>query len=68
MQKKKLINKNCDMIIYNKVSKKNKVFGSDYNKISIITNNEIKNFKKMTKVNCAKEIIKYVYNYQLTDE
>jgi phosphopantothenoylcysteine decarboxylase/phosphopantothenate--cysteine ligase len=66
--KKKLINKNCDMIIYNKVSKKNKVFGSDYNKISIITNNEIKNFKKMTKVNCAKEIIKYVYNYQLTDE
>ena len=66
--KKKLINKKCDMIIYNKVSKKNKVFGSDYNKISIITNNEIKNFKKMTKVNCAKEIIKYVYNYQLTDE
>ena len=66
--KKKLINKNCDMIIYNKISKKNKVFGSDYNKISIITNNEIKNFKKMTKVNCAKEIIKYVYNYQLTDE
>ena len=66
--KKKLINKKCDMIIYNKVSKKNKVFGSDYNKISIITNNEIKNFKKMTKVNCAKEIIKYVYKYQLTDE
>ena len=66
--KKKLINKKCDMIIYNKVSKNNKVFGSDYNKISIITNNEIKNFKKMTKVNCAKEIIKYVYNYQLTDE
>ena len=56
------------MIIYNKVSKNNKVLGSDYNKISIITNNEIKNFKKMTKVNCAKEIIKYVYNYQLTDE
>ena len=66
--KKKLINKKCDMIIYNKVSKNNKVFGSDYNKISIITNNKIKNFKKMTKVNCAKEIIKYVYNYQLTDE
>ena len=66
--KKKLINKKCDMIIYNKVSRNNKVFGSDYNKISIITNNKIKNFKKMTKVNCAKEIIKYVYNYQLTDE
>ncbi len=61
--KKKLINKNCDIIIYNKIDKKNQVFGSEYNKISIISNKNIKNFKKMTKVNCAKEIIKYVYNY-----
>ena len=66
--KTKLKNKNCDLIVYNKISKENKVFGSDYNKISIITKNEIKNYKKMTKVNCAKEIIKYVYNYQLTNE
>ena len=62
MPKKKLIDKNCDMIVYNKINDKNRVFGSDYNKISIITKDQIKNFKKMTKVNCAKEIIKYIYN------
>ena len=66
--KKKLINKNCDMIVYNKVTNKNKIFGSDYNKISIVTNDQIKNFKKMTKVNCAKEIIKYIHNYKITNE
>ena len=65
---KKLIEKNCDLIVYNQISKKNRVFGSDYNKISIITKNKIQNFKKMTKINCAKEIIKCVYNYQLTNE
>tara|TARA_B100000575_G_C23124578_1_gene651341 strand:+ start:693 stop:1874 length:1182 start_codon:yes stop_codon:yes gene_type:complete len=58
--KRKLIEKNCDMIVYNKISKKNNVFESEYNKISIITKNQIKNFKKMTKVNCAKEIIKNI--------
>ncbi len=61
--KNKLEAKNCDMIIYNKISKENQVFGSDYNMISIITKNEVKHFKKMTKVNCANEIIKYVYNF-----
>ena len=49
------------MIIYNKISSKNIVFNSDYNKISVITKNKIKNFKKMTKVNCAKEIINQIY-------
>ena len=60
--KKKLINKNCDMIVYNKIDNKNKVFDSNYNQISIITKNQIKEFKKMTKVNCAKEIIKHICN------
>ena len=60
--KKKLVNKKCDMIIYNKIDNKNKVFDSDYNRISIITKNQIKKFKKMTKVNCAKQIIKQIYN------
>ncbi len=59
--KKKLIDKNCDMIVYNKISNKNKVFNKDYNQISIITRNQIKKFKKMTKVNCAKEIINHIY-------
>ena len=60
--KKKLIDKNCDMIVYNKINNKNKVFDSNYNQISIITKNQIKEFKKMTKVNCAKEIIRHIYN------
>ena len=62
LAEKKLIKKNCDMIIYNKIDKSNKVFGEDSNKISIITKREIKNYKKMTKVNCAKQIIKSIYN------
>ena len=66
--KLKLKKKNCDLIVYNKINKENQIFGSDYNKISIISKNDIKNFKKMTKVNCAKEIIKYVKNYKLLNE
>ena len=37
------------MIIYNKISNKNKVFGLDENKISVLTKNKIKiilNFQK----------------------
>ncbi len=66
--KKKLIDKNCDMIIYNKINNQNTVFDSDYNKISIITKNEIKNLKRMTKVNCAKEIIKNIYIAETNNE
>ena len=56
------------MIIFNKISDKNKVFNSDYNQISIITKNKIKNFKKMTKINCAKKIIEYIYIHKLNYE
>ncbi len=66
--RKKLIKKNCDMIVYNKISSDNKIFGSDYNKISIITKNEIKDFSKMTKARCAKNIIKYIYRLNIIDE
>ncbi len=68
LAKKKLVNKNCDMIIYNKIDKTNKVFGEDWNKISIITKKEIKNFKKMTKVNCAKQIIQSIHNLLIKNE
>ena len=62
LAEKKLVKKNCDMIIYNKIDKNNKILGEDLNKISIITKKEIKNYKKMTKVNCAKQIIKSIHN------
>ncbi len=66
--KKKLVNKNCDMIIYNKIDNNQSVFGSDYNKISIVTKNRIRKCKKMTKVNCAKEIINDIYTNILNNE
>ncbi len=66
--KKKLKTKKCDIIIYNKINKQNQVFGSEYNKISIITKNKSTSLKKMSKVNCAREIIKFIYDYQLENE
>ena len=58
--KKKLKSKKCDAIIVNKINNNNKVFGSDYNKVSFIKNNYIKNLKKMSKTNVAKELIQFI--------
>ena len=60
--KKKLNEKNCDMIIYNQISDENKVFGLNENKISVITKDKVKNFAKTSKVNCAKHIVSSIYN------
>ena len=62
LAKKKLKEKNCDMIVYNKISRKNKVFGLDENKISILTKNKIKNYAKSSKLKCANLIIDFIYN------
>tara|TARA_Y100001970_G_scaffold290575_1_gene424790 strand:+ start:1871 stop:3046 length:1176 start_codon:yes stop_codon:yes gene_type:complete len=59
--KKKLYEKNCNMIIYNQISDKNKVFGLNHNKISIITRDRIKNYAKTSKVKCAKYIVESIY-------
>ncbi len=59
--KKKLYEKNCNMIIYNQISDKNKVFGLNENKISIITRDRIKNYAKTSKVKCAKYIVESIY-------
>ena len=50
------------MIIYNKISKKNKVFGLDENKISILTKNRILNYSKFSKLKCANLIVDSIYN------
>ena len=60
--KKKLIQKNCNMIIYNKINKNNRVFGLNENKISILTNNKTENYAKTSKINCAKHILESIYN------
>ena len=62
LAKKKLEAKKCDMIIYNKISKKNKVFGLNENKISILTKNKMVNYSKFSKLKCANLIIDSVYN------
>ena len=36
------------------------VFGSDHNKVSFIKNNYVKNLKKMSKANVAKELIQFI--------
>ena len=55
--KKKLNDKNCDLIIYNQINNKNKIFNSDYNKISIVSKDKVTSYPKMSKVNCAKKIV-----------
>ena len=62
LARKKLEAKKCDMIIYNKISNKNKVFGLDENKISILTKNKMINYSKFSKLKCANLIIDSVYN------
>ena len=49
------------MIVYNKISRKNKVFGLDQNKISILTKNKIANYAKSSKLKCATLIIDSIY-------
>jgi phosphopantothenoylcysteine decarboxylase/phosphopantothenate--cysteine ligase len=61
----KLIKKNCDAIIVNKIDKKNKVFNSEMNKISIVTKEQIFNFKKTTKVEVAKKITNFIHKLSL---
>ena len=52
-----LIEKNCDLIILNKITKKNNVFGSDYNNIIMISSKKIVTFKKMTKTEVEKFLV-----------
>ena len=59
--RKKLIQKNCNMIIYNKINKNNKVFGLNENKISILTKNKNMDYAKTSKINCANHIIDSIY-------
>ncbi len=55
----KLKKKDCDWIIANKVSD-GEVFGSDYNKVSLITNTKIENWTRMKKSSVAKKISKKI--------
>ncbi|MDT3740650.1 MAG: phosphopantothenoylcysteine decarboxylase [Candidatus Kapabacteria bacterium] len=55
---KKLIQKNCDMIVANDANKPLSGFGGDYNTIAILTkDNNIEEFLPMTKAECAAVIL-----------
>ena len=57
---KKIKLKQCDWIIANKLDKDNQVFGSDFNKITLVKKEKIRNFKKMSKVNVSKKIVEEI--------
>ena len=61
--RKKLIKKNCDFIFANKISNKFSPMGNDYNQISIIGKNNLKNWGKMLKKKIAEKIIQEVSLY-----
>ena len=55
--KKKLISKNCDMIVANNLNDEGAGFKTDTNKITIITKDIIKNFDVMPKREVAGEVL-----------
>ena len=59
----KLLSKKCDAIVVNKITFRNKIFGADENKVSIISKNKTIHLKKMTKLNVAKEIVQFIDNF-----
>jgi len=59
--KKKLLSKNCDMIVVNSVNKPDSGFGGDFNTITIIDNEfRIVDYMPMSKQNAAISIINYI--------
>ena len=60
--RKKLKNKNADMIIANNLKTDGAGFGTNTNVITIITKDGIKEFEKMTKDEAAHKILDYIIN------
>ena len=60
--KKKLTEKNCDWIVANNVGNE-EVFGSNYNKVSLITKTKTDHWPKMKKSEVAKKISKEIVNF-----
>lgn len=54
--KAKLIEKKCDWILANRISRKNPVFGSEKNSVYYITKNSYEDWRNMTKLEIAKKL------------
>lgn len=59
--RKKLKDKNADMIVLNDVTKG--VFGADENKVSFVTKNAVKNLEKISKRKVAEELALYIHKF-----
>ena len=58
--KSKLLNKNADWIIANKIENANNVFGGDYNKISIVQNSKTDTWPELSKTEVARRLVKLI--------
>lgn len=58
--KSKLKSKNFDFIVLNSLQKENQVFGSDYNKITILDHNKHYDFEFKPKHEVAKDIVSFL--------
>ena len=58
----KFKSKNCDWMIANNVAN-GEVFGSSYNKVSLITNSTVEHWPKLKKSEIARKITKKIVNY-----
>tara|TARA_Y100001954_G_C15289125_1_gene350477 strand:- start:8 stop:208 length:201 start_codon:yes stop_codon:yes gene_type:complete len=64
MQKKKLIEKNCDWIIANNISNKKIGFDSDFNEVSIFyKNKKIDKLQYKPKSEISDEIVEKIINH-----
>ena len=61
--RKKLLEKNCDLIFANKISSKFNPMGNQKNQISLIGKTREQNWKKMTKGEVGEKIIKEISTY-----
>ena len=57
-KRKKLVSKNVDMIAANSLREKGSGFGTDTNRITVITKKGLKELPLMSKEECAAELIK----------
>jgi phosphopantothenoylcysteine decarboxylase / phosphopantothenate---cysteine ligase len=60
--RKKLLNKNLDLVIANDVSDKSIGFNSDDNQVTLISSDHIESLPLMSKASLAKQLIEYVAN------
>ena len=61
--KRKLSKKNADMIVLNSISEENPAFGSNDNKVSLVTKDDVEELSSMSKDEIAKIILDKVLKY-----